>query len=225
MLGIGLTQAPRTKHPAPMRTNRSDALYARALQVLPPRQRAVLILRDVLDWPAADVARMMETSRPAVNSALQRARATVSRGAGRRHEQAESRPRDKDEAELAAQYVRVWEAGDIDGIVAMLTEDAIQSMPPWDEWFAGRESLRNVYAMEEQWGGPPGPGRWRVLPTHFNGQLAFAEYTRQRPGVPYKAFCLTVVTLTPGAARISELTSFLRQDLFAKFGLPATIDQ
>jgi RNA polymerase sigma-70 factor, ECF subfamily len=199
--------------------------FLRALQLLPPRQRAVLILRDVLDWSAADVARMMETTRPAVNSALQRARATISRGAGRRHEQTASTPRDEDEAELAARYIRAWEAGDIDGIVAMLTEDAIQSMPPWDEWFSGRESLRNIYAMEEAWGGPPGPGRWRVLPTRFNGQLAFAEYARQRPEVPYRAFCLTVVTLAPGASQISELTSFLRQDLFAKFGLPASIDE
>jgi RNA polymerase sigma-70 factor, ECF subfamily len=199
--------------------------FLRALQLLPPQQRAILILRDVLDWPAADVASMLEKTLPAVNSALQRARATVSRGAGRQHEQAASTPRDEDEAELASQYVRVWEAGDIDGIVAMLTEDAIQSMPPWDEWFAGRESLRNIYAMEDAWGGPPGHGRWRVLPTHFNGQLAFAEYTRQEPDVPYGAFCLTVVRLTPDGSQISELTSFLRPDLFVKFGFPATVDE
>jgi ketosteroid isomerase-like protein len=68
---------------------------------------------------------------------------------------------------MAAKYIRAWEAGDIDRIVAMLTEDAIQSMAPWEEWFAGRESLRNMYTMEDQWGGPPGPGRWRVLPTRF----------------------------------------------------------
>jgi RNA polymerase sigma-70 factor (ECF subfamily) len=199
--------------------------FLRALQLLPPRQRAVLILRDVLDWPAADVAKMLDTTLASVNSALQRARLIVARGGGRMLEQAEASPRDVGEAELAARYIRAWEAGDIEAIVAMLTEDAIQSMPPWDEWFAGRESLRNIFAMEEQWGGPPGPGRWRVLPSHFNGQLAFAEYTRQRPEVPYRAFCLTVVTLAPGASQISELTSFLRQDLFAKFGLPASLDE
>jgi RNA polymerase sigma-70 factor, ECF subfamily len=199
--------------------------FLRALQVLPPRQRAVLILRDVLDWPASDVAKMLESTVPAVNSALQRARASVSRAGGSLHGQAEPTPRDEGEAEMAAKYIRAWEAGDMDGIVAMLAEDAIQSMPPWDEWFAGRESLRSIYAMEDQWGGPPGPGRWRVLSTRFNGQLAFIEYTRQRPEASYQAFCLTVVTLTPDGSQISELTSFLRQDLFEKFRLPATIEE
>jgi RNA polymerase sigma-70 factor, ECF subfamily len=201
--------------------------FLRALQTLPPRQRAVLILRDVLDWPAAEVASMLETTVAAVNSALQRAHATTARMRTQQQHshQPDAATLEAQEARVAEKYIRTWEAGDIDAFVAILTEDAIQSMPPWEEWFVGREALRSVYSMEDQWGGPPAPGRFRVLPTHFNGQLAFAEYTRQEPDVPYRAFCLTVMTLTPDGSQISELTSFLRPDLFAKWGFPLTIKE
>jgi RNA polymerase sigma-70 factor (ECF subfamily) len=195
----------------------------RALQTLSPRQRAVLVLRDVLDWPAADVASMLETTVPAVNSALQRARATIGRAGPGQIDHQQATARDAQEAEMAAKYISAWEAGDIDGFVAMLAEDAIQSMPPWEEWFFGRDALRKIYLQESQWGGPPASGRFRVLRTHLNGQLAFAEYTRQEPVGPYKPFCLSVVTLTPDGTLISEVTSFLRPELFAEWGYPLTL--
>ena len=111
----------------------------------------------------------------------------------------------------------------MDEFVAMLAEDAIQSMPPWEEWFVGRAVLRSIYANESGWGGPPRPGRFRVSPVRLNGQQAFAEYTRQESGVPYNAFCLTVMTATADGSKIAELTSFIQPELFEAFGLPMTL--
>lgn len=194
--------------------------FVRALQLLPPRQRAVLVLRDVLDWPAAEVAAALRTSVPAVNSALQRARAAVAQT----REDARAPGLDAQRAAMAARYVSAWEAGDIDAIVAMLTADAIHAMPPWPAWFQGREALRTVYASYEIWKGRPGPGIFRMVPTALNGELAFAEYCREQPSGPYQALAFTLVTLSPDGSSIVEKVSFVQPELFARLGFPQQVE-
>jgi RNA polymerase sigma-70 factor (ECF subfamily) len=198
--------------------------FIRALQILPPRQRAVLILREVLDWSAAEVAVALGTSVPAINSALQRARATVTRSSTGRGEAVERGALDATRLEMAARYTTAWESGDMDAIVTMLTEDAMHAMPPWNAWFVGREALRSVYSAYEVWGGEPGPGIFRMLPISLNGDLAFAEYCRDAPKGPYMALALTVVTLNPDGTHISEKVSFVRPDLFTRMGFPDALD-
>lgn len=198
--------------------------FLRVLQFLPPRQRAVLILRDVLDWSASEVAAMLTMSVPAVNSALQRARATIAKDGQGPSGMSERMQLDAKKAEMASRYVRAWEAGDIEAIVSMLTEDAIHSMPPWAAWFEGRDALRVVYRSYPVWEGQPGPGVFRMLPTALNGALGFAEYCRQKPHGPYEALAFTVVTLDRDGTRITEKVSFVRPELFARFGFPERIE-
>jgi RNA polymerase sigma-70 factor (ECF subfamily) len=198
--------------------------FVRALQLLPPRQRAVLILRDVLDWSAAEVAAALRASIPSVNSALQRARATLAQGGADSADADEGDRLDAKKAEMASRYVSAWEAGDIQAIVSMLTEDAIHAMPPWSAWFEGRDGLRIVYINYEIWQGRPGPGVFRILPAALNGELAFAEYCREGRSGPYKALAFTIATLTRDGRRISEKVSFVRPDLFAQFGFPESIE-
>ncbi|WP_442907517.1 sigma-70 family RNA polymerase sigma factor [Kineococcus sp. G2] len=191
--------------------------FVAALQHLPPRQRAVLVLRDVLRWRAEEVAGLLETSTASVNSALQRARATLAArpdvdpdaltGAGGTDLDAEHR-------ELLERYVRAFESYDMDAFVALLAEDVTQNMPPFEMWLSGpRDVVRWMV----------GPGRAcrgsRLLRTDANGSPAFAQY---KPGgadgrlVPW---ALHVLDLREG--RVRRITSFLDTRLFAHFGLPA----
>jgi RNA polymerase sigma-70 factor (ECF subfamily) len=192
--------------------------FVRALQVLPPQQRAALVLRDVLGWSAAEVARALATSVAAVNSALQRARATTSAVT------TPARPAsDAQQAELAGRYARAWESGDLDAIVEMLTADAVHAMPPWTAWFTGRETLRALYASYEIWRGRPGPGLFRVLPARLNGELAFAEYCREVREGPYAALAFTVARLDGSGTLMTEKVSFVSPALFRAFGFPASL--
>ncbi|HEX6315745.1 MAG TPA: RNA polymerase subunit sigma-70, partial [Gemmatimonadaceae bacterium] len=181
--------------------------FVRALQILPPKQRATLILRDVLDWSAAEVATALDTTVQATNSALQRARASIAKvgpsGA------APGRAMDAHRAAMASRYVMAWEAGDIEAIVSMLTEDVTHAMPPYPAWFVGRDALKALYSAYEIWRGRPGPGVFRVQPTALNGELAFAEYCRYERNGPYKAVALTVVSLDRVGTHISEKLSFV----------------
>lgn len=197
--------------------------FVRALQLLPPRQRAVLLLRDVLDWSAAEVASTLDTSVAGVNSALQRARATLEQQRGEADDEPEGAALDSAKAAMADRYVRAWEAGDIDEIVGMLTEEATHAMPPWSAWFAGRTALRTVYAGYPVWGGRPKPGVFRIIPTSLNGALAFAEYCREAPRGPYRALALTVATLDRSGTAIASKVSFVRSDLFPAMGLAGEV--
>jgi RNA polymerase sigma-70 factor (ECF subfamily) len=209
-------------HAAVERRESIRLAFIRALQQLPPRQRAALILRDVLDWSAAEVAAALDTSVPAVNSALQRARASL-RSSGAAATESVPVARDGDRAVLAARYVAAWEAGDIDAIVAMLTEDATHAMPPWSAWFEGRDALRSLYASYAIWRGRPGPGHFRILPTSLNGELGFAEYCRSERLAPYRALALTVVSLDDAGTRIANKVSFVRGDLMTAMGFPEVL--
>ena len=194
--------------------------FVRALQVLPPRQRAVLILGDVLDWPAAEIGLALDTSTAAVNSLLQRARATVSRSRGEVIAAADLAAA---KADMAARYVAAWEAGDIAAIVGMLTDDASHAMPPWPAWFVGRETLRAVYADYPIWGGQPGPGVFRILTAPLNGELGFVEYCRETHDQPFQALALTIALLDRTGTYITEKVSFVSADLVAAMGFPRTL--
>jgi len=188
--------------------------FVAALQHLPPRQRAVLILCEVLRWKASEVAELLETSVASVNSALQRARATL--------EQTDLSPEssfDEPDRELLERYVAAFEAYDLDALTSLIHEDATQSMPPFDLWLSGRDDIFT-------WWYGPGIGckGSRVLPTvGANGSPAFGQYKPSESGEGYEAWALQVLELSGG--RIVELSFFLdTETLFPLFGLPARLD-
>jgi len=185
--------------------------FVTALQHLPARQRAVLILCEVLRWPAAEAAELLGTSVAAVNSALQRARATLAAlpDAGRPRTVA------ADQAPLLARYVSAFERYDMSSLVALLHEDAVQSMPPFAMWIQG---ARNITAWMVQ----PGPSECRgsrLLPVMANGSQGFGQY-RVDPAGGYKPWALQVIEVS--GDRIAGLHFFLdTESLFPSFGLPA----
>lgn len=176
-----------------------------ALQHLPARQRAALLLREVLGYSAAETAGLLDTSVASVNSALQRARMPRGRPAPARDAAGT--------AEIARRYAAAWEAGDIDTIVGMLAEDARFSMPPLPEWYAGRSAIRGFLLAG------PLAYRWRFLPARANGMPAFATY--HWDGTAYTPMGLDVLAIRDGA--VQEVVSFLDAD-FAAFGLPTRIE-
>ncbi|KQS66153.1 sigma-70 family RNA polymerase sigma factor [Modestobacter sp. Leaf380] len=188
--------------------------FVAALQVLPPRQRAVLVLREVLRWKAEEVARLLDTSVPAVNSALQRARATVAA----QTEAGKARPGevDADQTQLLAGYVDAFTRYDMDAFVALLHADAVQDMPPFTMWL---RSAQDIVAWMV------GPGSAcegsTLVPVSLNGSTAFAQYKPgDVPGVK-RPFAFQALEVHEG--RISRITSFLDTRLFALFGLPAEL--
>lgn len=191
--------------------------FLTALQLLPPRQRAVLILRDVLDWRASEVAELLGLTVSAVNSALHRARTTLSQHYHARGlEAVKATILDVKIRALLDRYVRAWETADIDELVSLLKEDATFLMPPLPSWYAGRSSIRTSFSSTILAG--DARGRWRLLPTRANGQPAFMVYQREDSNGAYKAFALEVLTID--AEEIAEIASFLNPALFPYFGLP-----
>jgi RNA polymerase sigma-70 factor (ECF subfamily) len=191
--------------------------FIAALQHLPPRQRAVLILCEVLRWQAAEVAELLETSVASVNSALQRARATLKAN----NVSASDAPPSFDEAdeELLARYVAAFEAYDMDALTSLIKEDATQSMPPYDLWLRGRD---DIFAW---WLGPGiGCRGSRMIPTvSANGAPAFGQYKPSESGRGYDPWALQVLEISDGG--IGELTFFLdTETLFPLFGLPPRLD-
>jgi len=192
----------------------TELAFVAALQHLPPRQRAVLLMRDVVGLGVAEVAMQLESSREAVSSAHQRARATL-----RQHlRRTTARSLNAAERELLERYVVAWETGDLDTLVDMLAEDVVLSMPPMPEWFAGRTAVRGFF--EWAWG-PAGPGPFRLLRTGANCQPAFGLYGRSPDGEGYTPQAIQVLTLD--GFRIARLHGFVRPDLFEAFSLPARL--
>lgn len=185
--------------------------FVAALQHLPPNQRVVLILRDVLKWKAAEVAELMETTTASVNSALQRARAQLQQAAPERDALVE--PTDPGQRELLDRYARAFERADIEALVELFKKDAVWEMPPFPEWFVGAETI--VRLIGAQCG--PTPGELRMVPTAANGQPAFAMYRRGDDGV-HRAFQLQVVAVA--SEGIAQVSAFFDTRLFAFFGLP-----
>jgi RNA polymerase sigma-70 factor (ECF subfamily) len=194
-----------------------------AMQVLPPRQRAAFILHDVLEWSVDDVAAILETTPPAVNSALQRARVTVQT----------SRPKGDAarisalKAEAIARFVEAWETGNFDALVDMLTEDAIMNMPPWIYWLDGRDAVVATMTSTGTWQGQPGPGRYRILPSAMNGQPAALAYVQTAEG-RWTPVCLTVMTIDTDRSttgpRISAMDVFVLPQHFGTWGHPLSLE-
>ncbi|MGI8661974.1 MAG: sigma-70 family RNA polymerase sigma factor [Acidimicrobiales bacterium] len=187
--------------------------FVAALQHLPARQRAVLILREVLRWPASEVAELLETSVASVNSALQRARATL--GEVDIDATAPS-PDDPAQQELLARYVEAFERYDITSLVSLLHDEVIQSMPPYSLWLQGPEEVGRW--LLGQGSGCQGS---RLVATSANGCAAFGSYRPAGPGV-HEPFALQVIEASDG--RISGFHNFLYPELFAAFGLPARLE-
>ena len=196
--------------------------FVRAMQVLPPRQRAALILHDVLDFAVSEVAAMLETTVPAINSALQRARASIERAPSGEEETTAHERLEARKAETVARFVRAWETGDFGELVSMLTEDAVLTMPPWLYWLDGRDAIIATMLSPGTWDGEPRPGRYRIVPCGMNGQPAGLAYVRFGNG-PYVPVCMTVMTLAADG-RISAMDTFVLPEQFKAWGLPAAIE-
>ena len=197
--------------PATVVTARSTVRLAliAALQHLPPRQRATLVLREVMQVPAAEVAAMLDTTVAAVNSSLQRARAQLESAHVTEDDLVE--PDDPAQRDLLDRYVRALEAKDVRGIVEAFTADAVWEMPPFTSWYRGAEAIGELVGTHC----PAGPGELLAVPTRANGQPAFAVYLRGESS--WESFQLQVLTVTGG--RISHVAAFFDTSLFATFGL------
>ncbi|TQS39490.1 RNA polymerase subunit sigma-70 [Cryptosporangium phraense] len=179
-----------------------------ALQHLPPRQRAVLILRDVLDWRTSEVADLLETTAGAVNSSLQRARAELARRAPVEEELSE--PGEPAHRALLDQYAKALETADLAALENLLTQDVRWEMPPVETWFEGRAAVLDLLRVKLS-------GRRVLVETSANGQPAFGWYVRRADGRLH-AHSLLVLTLAAGG--VSAVMAFHRADLFPLFGLP-----
>ncbi len=181
--------------------------FVAAIQHLPPRQRAVLLLRDVLAWSASETAGLLESTIASVNSALQRARVTLEGRLPGGQPQPDERQR-----ALVERYVRTWEDRDLDGFVALLREDVVLNMPPWPHWYVGRTAVREVFASV--WS----QLRFRIVLTAANRQPALAMYARSGTEADWEAHAIQLLSFQGDA--ITRLTTFRDPGLFARFGLP-----
>jgi RNA polymerase sigma-70 factor, ECF subfamily len=220
-----------------------ELAFIAAMQHLPARQRAALILREVLGFSAREVAESLESSTASVNSALQRARKTVDECLPEQSQQATLRSLgDRRLREIVESYMDAMQRGDVNRVVSMLAEEAAWSMPPLGTWFGGRDAI-TVFLTK----GPlSGNWRWRHLPTRANGQAAIGAYTWRAEEQSYRPFALDVLTLD--GDRIKEVTAFITRssevsdrevlarwpdeppdpskvtDVFERFGLPGRLD-
>lgn len=188
--------------------------FVAALQLLPPKQRAVLILREVLHWHADEVADLLETSVASVNSALQRARATI---AEQQPDATSAAPViDAEREALLARYVEAFERYDIEALVALIHEDATFSMPPFDLWLSDRAEMAKWYTGQ----GAACEGS-KLVPVQVNGSTGFAAY-KPDPSGGWAPFAIQIIEI--GDGRLTGLHHFLDPSLFAAFGLPDHLD-
>jgi RNA polymerase sigma-70 factor, ECF subfamily len=192
--------------------------FVAVIQQLPPRQRAVLLLCDVLGWSATETATLLGGSVASINSALQRARDTLAK----RYPDGQATPAlapNAAQQELLGRYLRAWEKLDLDSFVSLLQEDATYTMPPLPQWYAGREAIRAFFGWAwKLYGG------FLMVPIAANRQAAFAAYSRAGTDAPWGAHSIQVLSLEQDS--ISRLTLFAKPDgprLFNAFGLPLTL--
>jgi RNA polymerase sigma-70 factor (TIGR02960 family) len=190
--------------------------FVAALQHLPPRQRAALVLHDALGFRTAEAAELLDASEASVKGALQRARATVDQRLPARGRERAPLPGSARERELAGQFATALERGDTDGIVSLLTDDAWLTMPPQPYEYQGARAIAAFLHDREA-----RRGRMRLVPTRANGQPAYGFYLPDPQAPIARAFGLMVLTLT--ADRISAITWFGERSLLAHFGLPRTL--
>jgi RNA polymerase sigma-70 factor, ECF subfamily len=214
MVGAGGSDGP--DDPASVVVNREGlrlALIA-ALQYLPARQRAALILRDVLQWQASEVADLLGTTTTAVNGLLLRARARLQQAAPVQDDIRE--PAEPEQRTLLDRYAAAFENADAAGLAQLLQQDAVFEMPPIPTWFTGRERIGQFLGARVL----GRPGDFKMIPVAANGQPGFAGYLRGRDG-GYRAHAVQVLTI--GAAGIAHVVSFNQPELFPAFGLPETL--
>jgi RNA polymerase sigma-70 factor, ECF subfamily len=196
-----------------------ELAFIAALQHLPARQRAVLILRDVLGFSARETAEALDTTSVSIDSALQRAHRSVDARLPERSQQATLRSLDDaDLKQVVEGFVSAWERADVDAMVSMLVDDAVLTMPPEPTWFAGREAIRTFLAAFPFASDAP---RIRMLPTRANGQLAFGHYSWRDHRGAFMPHAITVVSLR--GSEISELTIFKYALAFDGFELPERV--
>ncbi|GAA3032907.1 sigma-70 family RNA polymerase sigma factor [Streptosporangium longisporum] len=199
-----------------------ELAFLAALQHLPPRQRAVLILRDVLGWPARQTATLLEGSVASVNSALQRARATLREHLPeRRTDWAPTTEPTERERSVLRRYMDAMERADLTAVADLLAEDVRTQMPPWSVWYQGRDTV--VASLAASWdpGSPDHVGRFRMVPVGANRQPAVAAYVRRPDEPAYGALAISVLRIEDD--RIAEATAFHDPRLFPAFGLPMTL--
>jgi RNA polymerase sigma-70 factor (ECF subfamily) len=196
-----------------------ELAFLAVIQLLPPRQRAALLLRDVLGWRASEVAALLESSVASINSALQRARATLAdrlhgagAGAGGRANS------DATERTVLVRYIRAWEEGDMKALALLLREDAVLTMAPAPNWFQGRQAIVTFF---HELCFSARPKRFRLLPTGANGQPACAAYEWDADVGGYRFSGIMALRLEGDL--ISDITGFGDPELFSMFGLPAVI--
>jgi RNA polymerase sigma-70 factor (ECF subfamily) len=193
-----------------------ELAFIAALQHLPPRPRAALVLRDVLGFSANEAADLLDTTVAAVTSALQRARKALDeRRPAESQQTILRRLGDARTREIVADYSDALERADLDAVVALLAEDAAWSMPPQPEWYRGREAIAAFLVAA------PFTVRWRHVPTRANGQLAVGCYAWEADRGAYVGYVLDVLTLR--GDRIADVTAFIDRTVFARFGLPEQI--
>ncbi|WP_220182893.1 sigma-70 family RNA polymerase sigma factor [Sphaerisporangium album] len=215
--------APRQGEPDAVVVAREtiELAFLAAIQHLPPRQRAVLILRDVLGWPAEQVATALEMSVAAVKSALQRARPALrERLPGRRLDWAISSEPTQDERALLHRYMAAMESADAHALAGLLSEDVRLTMPPLPMWFAGRDAITAFAAEVFTPGSSAYHGDWRLVPVHANRQPATAKYNRRPDETTYRAQSLDVLRIVGG--QVLEITTF-GPGFFPIFALPETL--
>jgi RNA polymerase sigma-70 factor (ECF subfamily) len=217
-----LIDAPETGPEARYSLRESVSLaFLAALQSLPPRQRAVLILCDVLDWHASETAQLLDVTVSAVSSALHRARVTMQQRYHTRGREALSGTAiAADIRPLLERYVQVWEAADIDGLVKLLREDATLSMPPLPTWYAGRAAI--ITAAREKVFAGDAQGRWLMQSIRANRQPACAVYQRDEAGI-YRAFGISVLTIEQD--QVADIITFIDPRLFSQFNLPLEVSR
>jgi RNA polymerase sigma-70 factor (ECF subfamily) len=190
--------------------------FIAALQHLPPRQRAVLLLRDVVRWHANEVAEFLDTSDASVNSALQRARSTIA--ASNITETDPVMPMDEAQQELLDRYLDAFERYDMESLTTLIHEDAMQSMPPFELWLRGRDEILAFWQTQ----GAACEGS-RLVPTVANGKPAFGQYRCSTTGEGHDPWALQVLDIVDG--QLVELSFFLdTETLFPLFGLPSHLD-
>jgi RNA polymerase sigma-70 factor (TIGR02960 family) len=191
-----------------------ELAFVAALQHLPSMQRAVLILRDVLEYSASEAADILATTPTAVNSALQRARRTVEERVPPISQQAELTALGVErQRELLQAFVAAWERSDLDTLVTLLADDVRFTMPPLPAWFDGLIDVRRFFA-ERVFATP-----WRLVPIHANAQVGFACYQQRAPDEPFLLGAINVLRIRDG--RIVEIAGFLDPEVHRRFGLPA----
>jgi RNA polymerase sigma-70 factor (ECF subfamily) len=194
-----------------------ELAFIAALQHLPARQRAVLILRDVLGFSARETAKALETTPVSIDSALQRAHKTVNARLPDRSQQTTLRSLDDDDLKQVVEgFVTAWERADVDAVVSMLAHDAVVAMPPEPTWFVGREAIAAFLAAIPL--GPQTP-RHRLVPTQANGQVAFGHYSWSAEAGAYVQHAITVLSFN-SETEIAELTFFRTTLAFTGFDLP-----